>query len=246
MSLFVCTKCKEEKILEEDFQKNKQTKTGYMYHCKKCRNEYKKNNAKKHKDKYYQENREEVDNKRKKMDKQKSETKKRRAQESLDYYHENKDIMKEKRKKWGEKNKSHRNEWRKKYYENNTLKIKESIRKWYKKNPEYLRMASQRRKARLLELPHTLTIEEWNECLNFFDYKCAYCGNHDTPMTQEHVIPVINGGGYVVENIIPACQSCNSSKGGKSLEEWFLNYKYFKKERMTKILFYTNSMNINS
>jgi len=37
---------------------------------------------------------------------------------------------------------------------------------------------------------------------------------------MDHVVPLIRGGRHSVGNIIPACRSCNSSKGGKFIIEW--------------------------
>ncbi len=51
-----------------------------------------------------------------------------------------------------------------------------------------------------------------------FSGLCAYC---DKPAnTWDHVIPVSNGGVTSPDNILPACNSCNSSKKGKPLFEW--------------------------
>ena len=45
---------------------------------------------------------------------------------------------------------------------------------------------------------------------------CGACGN----TTIDHVVPISKGGAHSIENIVPACQPCNSSKGAKSLDEW--------------------------
>lgn len=48
---------------------------------------------------------------------------------------------------------------------------------------------------------------------------CKYC---DAPATTfDHVIPVSKGGGSGLDNIVPACSSCNSSKKNRDLDEWF-------------------------
>jgi hypothetical protein len=49
--------------------------------------------------------------------------------------------------------------------------------------------------------------------------QCAYC--HIAPATtRDHVIPVSRGGTSWIGNILPACESCNSSKHNKLLIEW--------------------------
>jgi len=61
-------------------------------------------------------------------------------------------------------------------------------------------------------------------------------------LTQEHFISVTKFGGYVKENILCACQSCNSSKGNRDFEIWYPTFKHFSKKRQDKILEYLESV----
>jgi hypothetical protein len=48
---------------------------------------------------------------------------------------------------------------------------------------------------------------------------CAYgCGRRAT--TWDHIIPVSDGGSHTIDNQVPCCRHCNSSKGAKPLGEW--------------------------
>ncbi len=64
------------------------------------------------------------------------------------------------------------------------------------------------------------TLQEWNETLKHFNYECVVC--HRKPpeieITKDHVIPLIKGGTNYIENLIPLCKSCNSSKQEGGLE----------------------------
>src|SRR5699024_11570052 len=100
----------------------------------------------------------------------------------------------------------------------------------------------QRRRARMAQLPHDLTLDEWEDTLEYFDYSCAYRGVSDDNLGKEHVIPIVKGGGYTVDNIIPACQSCNSSKHTTDLEEWYVSYEHYDEDRLNKILDYVKIM----
>ena len=55
---------------------------------------------------------------------------------------------------------------------------------------------------------------------------------------MEHVVPVASGGATSVDNIIPACQSCNSSKGKKDMIEWYTAQPFYDKARLETILKY--------
>ena len=48
---------------------------------------------------------------------------------------------------------------------------------------------------------------------------CAYCGGRSGRMTIDHVIPLCQGGSNGPHNLVPACGSCNSRKGGRTPEE---------------------------
>lgn len=52
------------------------------------------------------------------------------------------------------------------------------------------------------------------------DFHCCYCGEKfDASMlTFEHIIPRCQGGRTDYFNIVPACQRCNSLKGGRTPE----------------------------
>jgi len=51
-----------------------------------------------------------------------------------------------------------------------------------------------------------------------FNGRCAYCGAPAT--TWDHIKPISKGGQTIPGNIVPACQSCNSSKKDKNVWNW--------------------------
>lgn len=159
-----------------------------------------------------------------------------------DYYERNKKRMLENNKKWIEENREARNEWQREHYQENRERELQYTRDWQKRNPEKMRANLQRRIARVNNLPHTLTSEEWLYSLEYFDTSCAYCGRHqnelDEILNQEHVVPVVDGGGYIAENIVPSCRRCNSSKHAEKFEKWYPKQEYFSEDRMGKILNY--------
>lgn len=56
---------------------------------------------------------------------------------------------------------------------------------------------------------------------NKTDGRCAYCGKVlSDDATIDHIIPRSKGGGNNLDNLLPSCRSCNTSKGVKSLEEF--------------------------
>lgn len=79
--------------------------------------------------------------------------------------------------------------------------------------------AREYRNRRRANMQGNLTTEEWEEILWEFGYRCAYC-QAEEGLTQDHVTPVSRGGRHSKENVVPACELCNKSKGAKSLLEF--------------------------
>ena len=80
--------------------------------------------------------------------------------------------------------------------------------------------------------------QEWKECVIFFGGECAYCGS--TPrkgqrLTRDHLVPMSQGGLTTQDNIVPACSSCNSSKGAEDFKEWYMKQAFFSQERLNRI-----------
>lgn len=50
--------------------------------------------------------------------------------------------------------------------------------------------------------------------------RCTYCGSTDVPLEFDHIFPVSKGGTNDPSNLTLACERCNRSKGGLTLEEW--------------------------
>ncbi len=80
--------------------------------------------------------------------------------------------------------------------------------------------------------------QDWKNCLIYFGGRCAYCGG--TPrknqrLTKDHLLPVNSGGETVPENIVPACASCNSSKGAEDFKEWLMKQPFFSQDNLNAI-----------
>ncbi|MFF2752791.1 HNH endonuclease [Psychrobacillus sp. NPDC058041] len=80
------------------------------------------------------------------------------------------------------------------------------------------------KRERNLVVEHSFT--EWIELLKKHDNLCFYCGVRMTKTpgikqrTRDHIIAIANGGSDKIENIVPACRSCNSKKGKQTLDEF--------------------------
>lgn len=98
---------------------------------------------------------------------------------------------------------------------------------------------NQKRRALRRNLEVAFTQKQWTECVTHFNNECAYCGNAGK-LTQEHFIPLVKGGEYTINNIIPACGKCNSSKQEIDFFEWYPKQPFYNRKRENRILRYLN------
>lgn len=83
-----------------------------------------------------------------------------------------------------------------------------------------------------------LTPEQWENCKKYFDYACAYCGDKSHGLSKDHFISLNLGGGLTVDNVVPCCPRCNSSKSNRKFHLWFKNTPFYSHQRELKIYEY--------
>ena len=89
----------------------------------------------------------------------------------------------------------------------------------YQRNKERHLHRIYRRRAVTRGASGAHTLAEWVDVLLRYGGRCAYCGASGD-MTKDHIIPISRGGSDCIDNIVPACLSCNASKGPKTIGEW--------------------------
>jgi len=78
---------------------------------------------------------------------------------------------------------------------------------------------ARRRKRRMDSVVHDLTAAEWS-ALQAAWGGCAYCGATGVPLQRDCVLALSRGGRYTLDNIAPACRSCNASKCNEEVTSW--------------------------
>lgn len=76
---------------------------------------------------------------------------------------------------------------------------------------ELKKVSNHNARAKNVRLFATLTLEQWLETLEHFNWKCAYCKTGKYELL-EHFIPLNHGKGTTKDNCVPACSKCNSLK----------------------------------
>ncbi len=189
-----CTKCLEEKPLE-DYYKDNSKHDGYMLQCKKCKRERVRE--------YCKENPEII--KEQKLAWKKTPNGKECDQR---YYDNNREEINAKLRQ---------------RYADDPEGITSKLHHWRINNPEKAQAIIDKGNAKRQERLASLSIndfddDEWIELLILFNYRCAYCHRSDNRFDRDHIFPVSKGGPNTKSNIAPSCRSCNSRKGDKIIE----------------------------
>lgn len=72
------------------------------------------------------------------------------------------------------------------------------------------------RRARIRETVYQrVSGKFWAEAIILWDSRCAYCLRLIDALEMDHFVPLFRGGAHTKYNIVPACKSCNSSKGAQ-------------------------------
>lgn len=155
------------------------------------------------------------------------------------YYHpECKECTRLKSVKWQQDNREYYLK-RKRKYNKNQRKTNESFREfernhskiqrekgyyrtWQQHNPNKMKGYNNSWSIKR----HSITPKEWDDCRIYFNFRCAYCGktweqNKKETNKDLHKDHLVNDGRNDLKNCVPACMSCNSSKGEQSLNNWY-------------------------
>lgn len=147
-------------------------------------------------------------------------------------------ILKVKSKEYYRQNRSSILTQKSEYQKLNRYKLRERWNKW-RSTPQGKicdNRSKAKRKALKLSNHHAPYLpEQWLQRLEKFNYCCAYCGKLEN-LAQDHFISLNSGGCDTLGNLIPSCQSCNSSKSIKDPYEWFVSKPFYSKKRWQLIL----------
>ena len=83
---------------------------------------------------------------------------------------------------------------------------------------------ARRRKRRLSGKVQDLTLGQWAALCDAWS-GCAYCGAVGVPLQKDCVLPISRGGRYTLDNVVPACRGCNTSKCNTEVTVWMRRKK---------------------
>lgn len=72
---------------------------------------------------------------------------------------------------------------------------------------------------------HDLSDHQWAALKAAWD-GCAYCGATDRALQRDCVLALSRGGRYTLDNIVPACRPCNTSKCNEEVTHWLRRKRF--------------------
>jgi 5-methylcytosine-specific restriction endonuclease McrA len=110
---------------------------------------------------------------------------------------------------------------------------------WVAVNRSRKARAARRRKRRVSAVVNDLTPEQWAAIKDAWG-GCAYCGATGRPLQRDCVMAISRGGRYTIDNVVPACASCNTSKCNDEVTGWL------RRKRLDERMFLESYMEIRS
>lgn len=187
----ICTGCSQE-LGTVYFYKNKNTKDGLAYSCKCCAKEYKDNN-KARSNELRREN-------------YKKDPIKYRIQSNKSHQDHSNDRLKKQRI----------------YYENNKEAFSKRNKKYRNENLDEILLRNRQREKSLEQFP-IIKQSEIDQLLKNNKHQCFYCKTNvkrGINLHLDHKAPLFHGGSHSIDNLVPACKSCNLKKGTKTVDEF--------------------------
>jgi 5-methylcytosine-specific restriction endonuclease McrA len=121
--------------------------------------------------------------------------------------------------RWNKSHPEHRRAAKRLYYARHREQHKAVMAAYHKAHPEVLRAKSNAYRARARAAEGQFTSAEWRALVESYGGKCAYRGEAG-PVQVDHRTPLTRGGRNSIDNILPACQKCNTEKGQLTEEEF--------------------------
>lgn len=228
----VCTKCHQSKELSE-FSRDRKAPDGHSWYCKACLRAYSKTRYVADPGKMRATSQQYREKNREKVNASVRVYYQAHRQERLAYAKAysttNPEKIKTRKKAYKAKSIDKIRAYRQATRARDRIKQRER----YRKNPEYYRQKMariraahpdryreyvERRRARKLAAPQNdLTSAQWREIKIAYRQRCVYCGRKMQRLEMDHIIPLSKGGSHTVSNIVPACRSCNASKGDRAV-----------------------------
>ena len=123
----------------------------------------------------------------------------------------NAEKAREAMRRWRAAHREEHNAERRDYYARHREQTLAQSAQYHREHPEVGRARGQNYRARRFAATGSFTPLQWLELVAFHGGRCAYCGKTEA-LEADHRVPLARGGSNDIENILPACHTCNARK----------------------------------
>jgi 5-methylcytosine-specific restriction endonuclease McrA len=96
-----------------------------------------------------------------------------------------------------------------------------ATRRWLDAHPAEARALVEKTRARRVAAPGIPpTAEQWAAKIKAFERRCAYCFKPLRNPHMDRIVALGRGGSHDIDNVVPACRTCNQNKAAKDLWAW--------------------------
>lgn len=215
-----CPKCNKVLPLAE-FAKNRSAVDGLQTYCRNCLKTYYDLNAKREYNRQYvAENRERVNEYKRRYREEHPEVGAADAERVRRWYQDNKERHLERSTQWRADNPDKVKQTQRDYYERNQEARRMNTRRWRSENPEQVARQNEERRAREAGAGLDSDIDYGRIYRRDRDI-CYLCGKKVKKSERhlDHVIPLARGGSHSEDNLKVTHARCNLIKGTKLVEE---------------------------
>jgi 5-methylcytosine-specific restriction endonuclease McrA len=144
----------------------------------------------------------------------------RRREYGRQWIRRNPEKAREAMRRWRARHPEEHNAQTREHYARHRAERSAQSAAYHKANPHVRQAAWERRRARKVGAEGSFSSRDWTELLEFYGHCCAYCGSSEIPTHQDHAAPLCRGGDGYIENIRPACPTCNLRKHKLTEDEY--------------------------
>lgn len=164
------------------------------------------------------------------------------------YVKDNHDIVIQRKREYHRTHKAQIDSYNKQYYLTHKDEVKQRVKDWEIANPERAKenavISAHNQRSKRTGCRSNFSLADWKACKEHFSkdgiVRCAYCGKPILRATIDHVVSLNKGGENTVNNVVPSCGKCNSSKFDHPFEEWYKKQPFYSEERENQIVTYLN------
>ena len=143
----------------------------------------------------------------------------RQRQYGREWMKRNPEKAREAMRRWRAAHPEKHNAERRRYYARHREELLASSAEYHRNHREVRKASDGRRRVNRSEAGPSFTAGEWLALVEAYQARCAYCGSSG-PLQADHRTPLARGGSNSIENILPACGTCNARKHVLTEEEF--------------------------